>query len=303
MARDKSQEEDYNYHNPVLRDLTIEMLINNREGVYVDGTLGGGGHTAAILQSLAPGGKVLAFDKDPTAIEHCKDLFAEEEGRGRLEIINDCFSNACSYTDKHGKFDGLLLDLGVSSKQLDSNSIGLSYRVNSDLDMRFSPVGAGAKELLNTADEDKLITVLRQYGEEPNARAIVRRLMQRRRLSSLHTTFDLRAVVEEVTPEKFRTKALSRVFQAIRIAVNDEMGVLEKALRDGIPSLKTGGRIVVMSYHSLEDRVTKSIFKEFKGNEPGKLNILTKKPIEADEEEIKKNPRARSVKIRVGEMI
>lgn len=302
MAKDNSQHEDYNYHNPVLRDLTIENLIGNENGVYVDGTLGGGGHTAAILQRLGDGGKLLAFDKDPTAIKHCKGLFAEEEGRGRLVIINDCFSNACLYTEKYGKFDGLLLDLGVSSKQLDSNSIGLSYRVNSDLDMRFAPVGAGAKELINNADEDKLLTVLRRYGEEPNARAIVRRLMQRRRLSSLHTTFDLRAVIEEVTPEKFRTKTLSRVFQAIRIAVNDEMNVLEKALRDGISSLNPGGRIVVMSYHSLEDRVTKNIFKERAGKLTGTLKILTKKPIEAGDEEIKKNPRARSVKIRVAEM-
>ncbi len=301
--KDKSEIEKYEYHNPVLRDLTIDLLLTTREGIYVDGTLGGGGHTAAILQCLNFGGKLLSFDKDPTAIQYCKDRFAKEEGHQELTIINDCFSNACLYAEKYGKFDGFLLDLGVSSKQLDSDSIGLSYRVNSDLDMRLSLSGESAKDLLNTADEDKLLMVLRQYGEEPNARAIVRRLLQRRRLSSLHTTFDLRAVVEEVTPEKFRTKTLSRVFQAVRIAVNDEMNVLEKALRYTIPVMNQGGRIVVMSYHSLEDRITKQIFKEFAKKDNKKINIITKKPIEADEDEIKRNPRARSVKIRVAERV
>ena len=302
--QDKSNIENYDYHNPVLRDLTIELLLSNkRNGTYIDGTLGGGGHTVAIHQKLESGSRLLSFDKDPNAIEHCRTKFAKEEGYQNLVIINDCFSNACRYVDKYGKFDGLLLDLGVSSKQLDSDSIGLSYRINSDLDMRFSLSGESAKDLINTADEDKLLMVLRQYGEEPNARAIVRRLIQRRRLSSLHSTFDLRAVVEEVTPEKFRTKTLSRVFQAIRIAVNDEMNVLEKAIQNIVPVLNPEARIVIMSYHSLEDRIAKTMFKEFAKKDTAELKIITKKPITADEEEMARNPRARSVKIRVAEKL
>jgi 16S rRNA (cytosine1402-N4)-methyltransferase len=202
---------------------------------------------------------------------------------------------------KYGKINGLLLDLGVSSKQLDSTAIGLSYRVDSDLDMRFGSEGKTAKELLNESDEDELLFILRSYGEEPNARAIARRIIERRRLDAMETTFDLRSAVEEVTPEKFRTKALSRVFQAVRIAVNDELDVLQKTLIDIIPILVPGGRIVVMSYHSLEDRIVKDTFKEYSSKENPQLKILTKKPIIADEEEMKRNPRSRSVKIRVAE--
>jgi 16S rRNA (cytosine1402-N4)-methyltransferase len=300
--KDKSKIEDYDYHNPVLRDLTIEYLINDTGGIYIDGTLGGGGHAAEILRRLEFRGKLIAFDMDVNAIEHCHTIFQKEEDAQRLEIYNYCFMKARLIAEqKYGKINGLLLDLGVSSMQLDSTAIGLSYRVDSDLDMRFGSEGKTAKELLNESDEDELLFILRTYGEEPNAKAIARRIIERRRLDAMETTFDLRSAVEEVTPEKFRTKALSRVFQAVRIAVNDELDVLQKTLVDIIPILVPGGRIVVMSYHSLEDRIVKEVFKEYSSKENPQLKILTKKPIIADEEEIKRNPRSRSVKIRVAE--
>jgi len=300
-VRNKEDEEGYNYHNPVLRDLTIDLMITKVDGVYIDGTLGGGGHAAKILNKLISGGKLLAFDKDINAIEYCKNILSEEEDSGRLTIIRDCFSNAHRYSKQFGKIDGLLLDLGVSSNQLDSDSIGLSYRVNSALDMRFSGEGVSAADIINSANEDELLRILRDYGEEPNARAIARRIIERRRGITLDTTFALRSIIEECVPEKFRTKALSRVFQAFRIAVNDELAILEKGIRNIIPYLNKSARIVVMSYHSLEDRITKNIFKELAMSDEKSVNIITKKPIVPDMAEMKKNPRARSVKIRVAE--
>ena len=303
MGNKKNKAEAYEYHNPVLRDLTIDLLITKTDGIYIDGTLGGGGHAANILAKLISGGKLLAFDKDMVAINYSRTLLHKEEIAERLIIINDCFSKAYQYAEKFGNINGLLLDLGVSSKQLDSDSIGLSYRIDSQLDMRFASNGETARDIINQANYDELYRILRDYGEEPFAEDIVRRIIERRRIYALQSTFDLRAIIEEIIPEKYRTQTLSRVFQALRIAVNDELGSLERGLHSIIPLLETGGRIVVMSYHSLEDRITKNIFKEYSGKENPQLKIITKKPIIADYKEIKKNPRARSVKIRVAEKI
>lgn len=303
---------DYEYHESVLRDLTIDLLINDKNGIYIDGTLGGGGHAAAILSKLDSGGNLIGFDKDYQAIEHSKRIFARMgfSTPEKFRLYNDCFSKICDENDTWGHVNGLLLDLGVSSRQLDSDSVGLSYRVNSRLDMRFGSQGDSAEDLLYNITEHDLFLLIKQYGEEPHAYKIAKKIIERRQNNALNTTFDLRAAVEQSVPEKQRTKALSRVFQAIRIAVNNELDVLEKALHCIIPKLVSGGRIVVMSYHSLEDNIAKNVFKKYSKKRDGtgeriepQLKIITKEPITADDAEIANNPRSRSVKIRVAEKI
>lgn len=195
--------------------------------------------------------------------------------------------------------------------QLDTASRGLSYRVNSSLDMRFGSSGITAEDLISSLSEDKLYQIIRLYGEEPRARVIAKAIVSRRRFAPIRTTFDLREIIASCTPRPFLIKTLSRVFQAFRIAVNRELEVLEYTLRRTIEMLSSGGRIVVISYHSLEDRIVKNIFKEHalkKGtdetsNTVPKIKILTPKPIVPDENEIARNPRARSAKLRAAEKL
>ncbi len=315
---DKSMVAEYDYHLPVMLKETIDFLVTDTNGIYIDGTLGGGGHAAEILQRLDSGGNLFAFDKHSTAIEHCNARFDAELKRGtsgRLRLYNYCYSKVCSFDEIRGQISGLLLDLGVSSKQLDTDSLGLSYRVNSKLDMRFGDTGLTAGDLLSSVSEPELIDILKNYGEEPMARRIASSIMQRRNSNTMNTTFDLREAVEERVPKALHFKALSRVFQAIRIAVNQELKVLEDTLKGIIPMLAPGGRIVILSYHSLEDRIVKNIFKEHSklpkvnrqlpdfdvlSNTPP-LKLLTPRPMLPSEQELLLNPRARSAKLRVAE--
>lgn len=302
-----------NYHTPVLLKEVVDLLVTDPNGLYVDGTIGGGGHAEAILKRLGEKGRILGFDKDKEAIEYCKEKFKGELEKGassRLELFNECFSKACSITRHRGKWTGFLLDLGVSSRQLDESRRGFSYRAVGPLDLRFSPHGRTAEDLVNAANEEELAALLRRYGEEPFAKKIARAIVQKRKIAPLKTTVDLAKVVESVVPRKFLTKSLSRVFQAIRIAINDELNVLEEALNSSLGCLGKGGRIVVISYHSLEDRIVKTFLRKhsFQGKEETttfvpKINILTKKPIVPSEEEIKSNPRSRSAKLRAGEIV
>ncbi len=308
------------YHVPVMLKETLDMLITDRSGVYMDGTFGGGGHSGEILSRLEPPGKLIAYDADTNAIERGRKRFERylaPDAEVRLDLRHERFDRACSIEE--GKefpcLSGLLLDLGVSSHQLDTDSIGLSYRVNGPLDMRFGSGGRSAADLLATTDERDLERLLRQYGEEPNARRIARRLMGSRRAAPLSTTFELRHEVEACVPPHLQAKTLARVFQALRIAVNDELGQLERILRCIVPKLCSGARIVVLSYHSLEDRIVKQIFKELAAtrvpdaNNPksnyrdvdAPLRVLTKRPELPGKEEIARNPRARSARMRVAE--
>lgn len=314
---DYSHAESYEYHKPVFLDKCLEFLAINEDGIYVDGTLGGGGHSSEILRRLGKNGRLLAFDKDTMAIEYCHSKFADELVKGensRLILLNECFSEACSIERLRGKVNGILLDLGVSSRQLDDSHRGFSYRSESPLNLRFASDGITAEELLNTADERQIERLLREYGEEPFAKSIARRISQRRRAFPIRSTTDLRQIVEESVPQTQLFKALSRTFQAVRIAVNDELGVLNKILSNSVPILAPHGRIVVISYHSLEDRIVKNNFRDFSSkkysDEPlprlirmPELKILTPKPIEPDEAEILSNPRSRSAKLRVAEKI
>ena len=314
---DYSEAQDYEYHLPVLFEEVIEYMDIREGGIYIDGTLGGGSHSAAILQRLGKTGKLYAFDKDETAINYCRSRFAEELGLGedgRLILRNECFSTACSIEEIKNKANAILLDLGVSSRQLDDSRRGFSYRAESPLNLRFSSDGITAEELLNSAQEREIERILRSFGEEPFAKSIARRIVQRRRAFPLRYTTDLRNIIEESVPSTQLVKSLSRTFQAIRIAVNDELGVLHNILLNVVPILAPKGRIIVISYHSLEDRIAKNIFKDLSvtkySDEPlpkiianPSLKILTSKPIVPSEKEIKLNPRSRSAKMRVAEKI
>lgn len=314
----KADAAEYDYHLPVLLTQAADYLITDLNGIYIDGTLGGGGHTAEILRRLGDGGKLLAFDKDSEAISHCLEKFSAEialNDKSRLVINNECFSGACSIKGIEAHANGLLLDLGVSSWQLDHNSRGIAYRELAGLDMRFGSIGETAEDLLHAATEEELERLLRTFGEEPFARVIARRIVQKRRAFALKTTFDLRDAVCESVPQHLQSKSLSRVFQAIRIAVNNELQILQETITNFVPRLAAGGRIVIISYHSLEDRIVKNSFKElslnkqeigFNGeiiNKVPEMKILTKKPITPSPDELKLNPRSRSAKMRVAEKI
>lgn len=318
---DSADVEEYNYHNPVMLRECCDNLVVDERGTYVDGTLGGGGHTAEIFNRLNREGHLYSFDADSVAIEHCKERFKEElqHEQSRLTLVHANFERACSIEEEQGitGITGLLLDLGVSSQQLDTGSIGLSYRVESQLDMRFSKHGPTALDIIAAEDQSALERLFRRYGEEPNARKIARRIVEIRRTAPIETTFQLRDLVCDLVPQPLHYKTLSRVFQALRIAVNDELGVLERTLTGVVDILKPGGRIVVLTYHSLEDRIVKHIFKDLcKTRIPDPDGIysttkeitpvcraITPKPQLPTEEEIKRNPRARSAKLRVIEKV
>lgn len=299
---------EYDYHLPVMLDECIDFLVLSNDGIYIDGTLGGGGHAERILSKLGSGGNLVVFDKDPGAIAHCERKLQSkliEVTAPKLTVYNECFSSICSKTLYDGLINGVLLDLGVSSRQLDSDSVGLSYRFDARLDMRFGTEGTTAYDIINKAEPADIKRILYQYGEEPKAGIIARRIEERRRAIPLETTTDLKNLIEELVSPTQLYKTLSRVFQAFRIAVNDELTVLEKALKCYIKMMAPGGRIVVMSYHSLEDRIVKNVFRDFakSNDEKSILKIITNKPIEATNDEIIGNPRARSAKLRVAERI
>ncbi|TAL70277.1 MAG: 16S rRNA (cytosine(1402)-N(4))-methyltransferase RsmH [Bacteroidetes bacterium] len=306
---------DYDFHLPVLLNESIDLLVTDPDGIYIDGTLGGGGHTEEILKRLSKRGRVHSFDIDEEAVEHCRKKFWGELSNGRdslLVIHNVPYDKACSIIGTRGKVQGFLLDLGVSSRQLDQSCRGFSYRSDSSLDMRFGSHGKSAAEFLHAAAEEELEKVLRIYGEEPFSRNIARRIIERRRTAHpISTTFGLREVVEQSVPYKLRYKSLSRVFQALRIAINNELEILERTLENTLNILSPGGRLAVISYHSLEDRIVKTFFKDYSkertdykiANTMPLLKILTKKPIVPSKEELLTNPRARSAKLRVAEKL
>ena len=299
--------QEYDYHLPVLLKECLDgLMVLGNTGTYIDGTLGGGGHTAEILAQLDETGVLISYDADPDAIAHCREKFAEalEKSPLKLSLRQMNFVSMIEDEIQNDSISGVLLDLGVSSRQLDKGQRGISYRFNTKLDMRFGPHGQTAEELLNTVEEGQLHHILRGFGEEPFARIIARRIIERRRAAPLQSTYDLRHIIEECVPPHMASKSLARVFQALRIAVNGELDVLEKTIRGIIPKLKQGGRIVIMSYHSLEDRIVKHVFKELASKHDDaipSIKILTNKPIEATDEEIARNPRARTAKLRIAE--
>lgn len=303
------------YHLPVLPDEVLSWLSPTPGARVLDGTLGGGGHSALILQAIGPEGRLFGIDQDPEAIAEAQARLAAIGDN--VEIRRGNFSEVLPVWPQE-PLDGILLDLGVSSHQLDTASRGFSFMREGPLDMRMDPHQAtSAADLVNAMSERDLADVIWRYGEERHSRAVARAIASRRTERPFETTSDLVAVVEKVVPRaKDGIHPATRTFQGLRIAVNDELGVLERALPAAISRLKPGGRLAVISFHSLEDRMVKQFFRdEAKGcvcpprvpmcvcGRKPTLEILTPKPVVATPEENARNPRARSAKLRVARRI
>jgi 16S rRNA (cytosine1402-N4)-methyltransferase len=304
-------------HCSVLLHESVQALVQDPAGIYIDGTFGRGGHTRAMLQQLGPQGRVLAFDKDPEAIAYGQAQFAAEP---RLQLIHSSFADietVLAGLGLAGAISGVLLDLGVSSPQLDQAERGFSFMHDGPLDMRMdTTAGPSAAEWINSAQEGQLMHTFFDFGEERFARRIARAIVARREKKPFERTKDLAEVVAAANPKWEREKhPATRVFQAIRIFINKELDDLQQGLQAAFDVLKPGGRVAVISFHSLEDRIVKRFFKEgVKGEEfPKGLPIradqinrtmdLVTKPIKAGSEELKNNVRARSAVLRVAEKL
>lgn len=300
------------YHTPVLRDEALRFLISDDNGIYVDGTLGGGGHAEAICRNLGSHGRLFCCDADEDAIRFSTERL--KEFSERVTFVHANFRDITSRLREHNvrTINGLLLDLGVSSYQIDEEAKGFSFRGDERIDMRMDRRQTlSGWHVVNTYDDVQLADVIWKYGEERNSRRIARTIAHAR---PLDTTKQLAEAIESEVGKQFLTKTLARVFQAIRIEVNDELRSLERVLADSIELMTPGGRIVVLSYHSLEDRIVKNFFKNASleripsGHKyvpdtviVPTLRVLTKSPITASAEELERNPRARSAKMRVAE--
>lgn len=303
-------------HIPVLLKESVEHLITKKDGFYFDGTLGFGGHTQAILSKLSAKGKVVSTDVDLNAFNFCKEKF-KDESRVKLYNFNFSLVDVIAKIESIEFFDGVLADLGVSSFQLDNAAAGFSYSINSELDLRLDKnLRKTAADFINQESEKKIADVIFELGEEKNSRKIANQIFEARKIKRIETTDELKNIISSVTNPKYLTKTLSRVFQALRIYVNDELGALKSFLNNSMSVLKSGGRLLVISYHSLEDRIVKEFFKYENLScicPPGspictcgkvrRLNIITKKPIVPSDTEINQNKRARSAKLRVAERI
>lgn len=304
------------YHVPVMLDEVLDFLIVNSEGNYFDGTLGFAGHSSKILQRLDKNAKLIATDKDEDAFKYCKEKFDSDN---RVTIYNTSFTKIRTIylLESIKGFDGIFADLGVSSYQFDNKDSGFTYREEAILDLRMDKtVGEPAYKFLAEAKQEEIANVLFQFGEERKSRRIARKIVQERGAASIKTTMQLKKLVEAVTPKQNLNKTLSRVYQALRIYVNNELDELKDFLAQSVQILNPGGRLVILSYHSLEDRIVKEFFKHEAlscvcppeipicvCNKESRLKILTKKPISPTVEEIKTNPRARSAKLRAAEKI
>ncbi len=304
------------HHNPVLLNESIDLLVTNPSGKYFEGTLGFGGHTGEILKRLDKRGVIVSTDVDEQAFRYSKDKFNNDE-RVRLYNFNFSLVDVIAKIESIKFFDGVLADLGVSSFQLDNPESGFSYSSDSPLDLRMDKsIKRSAKDLINSVSEKELERIIREYGEERKSRRIAKRIIEKRKLKMISTTTQLKDIISEVVNPCEAVKSFSRVFQAFRIFINDELGKLQEFLKNSVEVLDPGGRLVVISYHSLEDRIVKEFFKyeNLKCVCPkdapvctcGKiqrLKIITKKPIVPSDEEIRLNKRSRSAKMRVAERI
>jgi 16S rRNA (cytosine1402-N4)-methyltransferase len=309
--------EAHTYHTPVLLQEVLFYLLTARNGFYVDGTLGGGGHAEAVLEQTAPSGTLIGLDLDDDALDTAGKRLARFQER--VIFIKGNFRNIKLVLSQHGvnAVQGILLDLGVSSYQIDEPAKGFSFQTDEMLDMRMDRhQHLHAKLVINEYDEQALVDILWTYGEEKHSRRIAKAIVQQRLEQSIETTGQLAALIESTVGRQFLNKTLARVFQAIRIEVNNEMENLRQALCDCVDVLNPGGRLVVISYHSLEDRMVKYAFRAASaqsipsGNKiipdtPLKpvLKMLTRKPVTASEEERAINPRSRSAKLRAAEKV
>lgn len=297
------------YHNPVLLHPSVDGLLTSLSGTYVDVTFGGGGHSRQILSQLADDGRLVAFDQDPDAA--CNAL-----SDGRFQFVPSNFSNLKKFLQYYQAYpvDGILADLGVSSFQFDTPERGFSHRFDGALDMRMNSArGITAYQVVNEYPAERLAALFYQYGELPNSRQLASLIAQVRTNTPIRTTLQLAEAVAPQLPRGKENKVLSQIFQALRIEVNDEMGVLREFLSQTADALKPGGRLVIISYHSLEDRLVKNylrsgrfdgvVEKDFYGNPMSPFRLVTRKAVAPDEEEVQQNPRARSAKLRIAEKI
>ncbi len=292
-------------HKPVLLNEAIQFLVSDPDGIYIDGTLGGGGHSAQILNRLSKKGRLFGLDQDDEALCRTAALFADEP---RITIIRGNFGymDALLPKETDGRLAGILLDLGVSSNQIDDARRGFSFQKDGPLDMRMGGLqDITAAKIVNEYEYEELRDLFYEYGEERESARIAKAILRER---PLKTTGQLRDVIASVMPERFLNKSLARIFQALRIAVNSELNMLKRVLETGTGMLRENGRFVVITYHSLEDRLCKNYFrygnfegkpvKDFYGNDVRPLNVLTKKVITPSDNEVAANPRARSAKLR-----
>jgi len=304
-------------HISVMLCETVDMLDVKPDGVYVDGTAGGGGHSAEILRRLSDKGRLYSIDRDPDAIKTVTERFKSDK---RSRVLHGEFANMKELLLKEGvtKVDGVVLDLGVSSHQLDTAERGFSFHEDAPLDMRMSQQGTTAADLVNTLDFKELCRILSAYGEEKYAPSIAKAIIRERQIKPIETTLELAEIVKANVPQKVRRDGhpARKTFQAIRIAVNDEFGQLERGLASAFEMLNVGGRLSIITFHSIEDRIVKQAMaswcvgctcpKDFPvcvcGNKP-KAKLINKKPLEATSEELEDNKRSRSAKLRACEKL
>ena len=305
-------------HKPVLLEETVSILVSNEDGVYLDCTIGFGGHSSKILDKLSKRGTLIGIDYDPYALEYSKKRLSKEKKNFNLFLSNYKDIKKIVESLNINYLDGILFDLGISSYQVDSGYKGLSYKSNSSLNMKMDENGRNLKDFLNNSDEKEIADVIYKYGEERGSRKIAKSIHNYKRKNKMNVNIDLVNAVGEVVPERYLNKTLSRVFQAFRIKVNDELTNIYNSVIDAIDILGSGSRLAVITFHSIEDRLIKNIFRAYaKGNAEYLENIgyttsgplkktlilVNKKPISPDRLEIKKNKRSRSAKLRVVERI
>lgn len=306
-------------HIPVLLNEVIEGLDIKENGIYVDCTMGGGGHSSVIASRLCDSGKLIGFDRDLDAVETCKTRFTDKKN---VEIIHANYKDAPQILKEMGveKIDGLLIDLGVSSYQLDCGERGFSFLHEGRLDMRMDTTQSlDAYEVVNTYSKERLIQILFRYGEEDNARKIVEKICEQRKIKPIESTTELKEIIESAFPKKViygKGGVSKKTFQAIRIEVNAELDDLDLALEQMISMLKKGGRMAVITFHSLEDRIVKNVFKDFSTDcicppktpvcicgHKAQVKLVNRKPIIAGGEELKENSRSSSAKLRIVEKL
>jgi 16S rRNA (cytosine1402-N4)-methyltransferase len=299
------------FHDPVLAREVVEFIAPSGDGIYLDGTVGGGGHTALLLEECS-GCRIIAVDRDPEALEAAKAALAPLGVRVRF--VQARFDEALRSADLVEPLAGVLLDLGVSSHQLDSDERGFAFRTGLELDMRMDGTRAdtpNAADILNSESEKTLARIFHEYGEEPRSRGLARAVVQRRAETPFRTSDDLVAVLYRTLGRAPRAKEKARIFQALRIAVNEELASLERALTEFREAMAPDARIVVISYHSLEDRLVKNAFRDWSRScvcPPGMPlctcrgeplgSVLTRKAVRPSDIEVRRNPRARSARLR-----
>lgn len=308
------------HHITVLLKETVDMLDIKEDGIYVDCTLGGAGHSSYLVQQLSENGRLIAIDQDDHALNNAETVL--HDYMDRVTLVKGNFRNLRSILDDLNidKVDGILYDLGVSSPQLDEAERGFSYHNNARLDMRMDQQQAlSAYEVVNEWSYERLVSIFYRYGEEKFSKQIARTIEKKREIEPIETTEQLVEIIKESIPAPARRKGghpAKRVFQAIRIAVNDELGAFEESIEQAIHSVRKGGRISVITFHSLEDRMCKQVFQEYeKGPDvprglpvipeeyQPKLKRVNRKPIASTEEELSSNNRARSAKLRVVQVL